>query len=58
MVIDIDAIKATYGDMVASVTMYGGHTGSSLRFGANSEGQTISVKNVEFVAKANENPVA
>ena len=56
MVIDIDAIKGL--GTVQENALNGNITGCSLRFGPNVEGQTISVKNVEFVAKANENPVA
>ena len=47
MVFDIDAIKSLYGEM--STVSIAGHTGSSLRFGANTEGESIYIKNVEFV---------
>ena len=56
MVIDIDAIK-TLGT-VGENAVNGNITGCSLRFGANVSGEIISVKNAEFVLKANENPVA
>ena len=50
MVFDIDAIKDKFG--VMSTLTINGHDGSSLRFGANVSGETIAVKNVEFVEKA------
>lgn len=49
MVFNIDAIKAQFGDM--STVTIAGHSGSSLRLGANIEGETVSVKNVEFENK-------
>lgn len=54
MVFDIDAIKAQFGDM--STVSIAGHTGSSLRFGANIKGETIYVKNIDFVEKSAEIP--
>ena len=49
MAFDIDAIKARFGEM--NTVTIAGHDGSSLRFGANIQGETIYVKNVEFVDK-------
>ena len=54
MVFDIDAIKAQFGEM--STVSIAGHTGSSLRFSANIEGETIYVKNIDFVEKSAEIP--
>lgn len=47
MEFDIDAIKSAYGEQTVRST--DGSTGLSLRFWANASGETISVKNVEFV---------
>ena len=51
-VFDIDAIKTDVG---AQSILTGSYAGLSIRFYANEAGNTISIKNVEFVAKANEN---
>ena len=51
-VFDIDAIKELRG---AQTILTGTYAGLSIRIYANEAGNTISIKNVEFVAKANEN---
>ena len=51
-VFDIDAIKSLVGEQTI---LTGSYAGLSLRIHANEKGNTISIKNVEFVAKANEN---
>ena len=51
-VFDIDAIKTNVG---AQSILTGSYAGLSLRIYANESGETISIKNVEFVAKTNEN---
>ena len=52
MVFDVGAITARFGEQ--DTREFVEHTGSSLRFGANIEGETIFVKNVEFIDKSEE----
>jgi hypothetical protein len=51
-VFDIDAIKELRG---AQTILTDSYAGLSIRIYANESGNTISIKNVEFVAKINEN---